>query len=55
MLGPKLSAVFVRNVKEPGKYLDKSGTGLFLRVDKSGAKFWIQRITIHGRSAGQGI
>ena len=41
MFGSKLSAVFVRTVKEPGKYHDKSGTGPFLRVDKSGARFWI--------------
>ncbi|WP_316862471.1 integrase arm-type DNA-binding domain-containing protein [uncultured Cohaesibacter sp.] len=55
MLGSKLSAVFVRSVKEPGKYHDKSGTGLFLRDDKSGAKFWIQRITIHGKRRELGL
>ena len=55
MLGSKLSAVFVRSVKEPGKYHDKSGTGLLLRVDKSGAKFWIQRITIHGKRRELGL
>lgn len=55
MLGSKLSALFVRSVKEPGKYHDKSGTGLFLRVDKSGAKFWIQRITIHGKRRELGL
>ena len=55
MLGSKLSAVFVRSVKEPGKYHDKSGTGLFLRVDKSGAKFWIQKITIHGKRRELGL
>ena len=33
----------------PGKYHDGNGTGLFLRVDPSGARFWIQRITIHGK------
>ena len=55
MLGSKLSAVFVRTVKEPGKYHDKSGTGLFLRVDKSGAKFWIQRVTILGKRRELGL
>ena len=33
----------------PGKYHDGSGTGLFLRVDPSVGKFWIQRVTIQGK------
>ncbi|CAN5849640.1 hypothetical protein BH23GEM5_BH23GEM5_28650 [soil metagenome] len=33
----------------PGKYHDGGGTGLFLRVDPNGGRFWIQRITIHGK------
>ena len=42
-----LSAAFVRTVKEPGKYFD--GHGLFLKVEPSGAKRWIQRIVIRGK------
>ena len=33
----------------PGKHHDGGGTGLFLRVDPNGARFWIQRVTIHGK------
>ncbi|MBK5927988.1 tyrosine-type recombinase/integrase [Rhodobaculum claviforme] len=33
----------------PGKYHDGGGTGLLLRVDPSGGRFWIQRLTIHGK------
>jgi len=32
---------------EPGKYFD--GHGLYLRVDKNGAAFWVQRIMIRGK------
>lgn len=42
-----LSAVFVRSVREPGKYFD--GHGLFLRVEDSGSKRWVQRIVIRGK------
>ena len=42
-----LTAQFVRNIAEPGKYFD--GHGLYLRIDKNGARFWVQRITIRGR------
>ncbi|WP_306132233.1 tyrosine-type recombinase/integrase [Roseivivax marinus] len=42
-----LSAAFVRAVKDPGKYFD--GHGLFLKVERSGAKRWVQRIVIRGK------
>lgn len=42
-----LSAAFVRSVTTPGKYTD--GHGLFLKVDKSGARRWVQRIIIRGK------
>ncbi|SFS45635.1 Integrase [Sulfitobacter marinus] len=42
-----LSAAFVRTVTAPGKYTD--GHGLFLKVDTSGAKRWVQRIMIRGK------
>lgn len=48
-----LSAAFVRTVKEPGKYFD--GHGLFLKVDTSGAKRWIQRINIRGKRTEMGL
>ena len=42
-----LSAAFVRTAREPGKYFD--GHGLFLRVEPSGSKRWVQRIVIRGK------
>ena len=42
-----LSAAFVRTVIKSGKYTD--GHGLFLKVDPSGAKRWVQRIMIRGK------
>ena len=42
-----LSAAFVRSVKEPGKYFD--GHGLFLKVEPSGSKRWVQQIVIRGK------
>lgn len=48
-----LSAVFVRSVKEPGKYF--VGHGLILRVDKSGAKRWVQRIVVNGKRTEIGL
>ena len=43
----KLTAAFVRSVKEPGRYGD--GDTLFLRVTPSGSRSWIQRLTIEGK------
>jgi len=48
-----LSAAFVRTIKEPGKYFD--GHGLFLKVDVSGAKRWVQRINIRGKRTELGL
>ncbi|WP_295533772.1 site-specific integrase [uncultured Thioclava sp.] len=53
--GKPLTAAFVRNIKEPGKYHDGNGTGLFLRVDKTGGKFWVQRITFGGKRHELGV
>lgn len=33
----------------PGKHHDGGGLGLVLRVDPNGSRFWVQRITIHGK------
>lgn len=43
----KLTAVFVKSVKVPGKYGD--GNGLYLVVSPTGAKRWEQRLTIQGK------
>ena len=45
--GKKLTAAFVRSVREPGLYWDEHG--LVLRVKPSGYKQWIQRLFIHGK------
>lgn len=43
----------VQTITEPGKYFD--GHGLYLRVDKTGGKFWIQRIVINGKRCELGM
>lgn len=43
-----LTAAFVRAVREPGKYHDGKGTGLFLLVKPSGSRSWVQRIMVRG-------
>ena len=43
----RLTAKFVETVTEPGKYYD--GYNVFLRVQPSGSKKWVQRCTIHGK------
>ncbi|RJE83232.1 DUF4102 domain-containing protein [Paracoccus onubensis] len=43
----------VQTVTEPGKYFD--GHGLYLRVDKPGGKFWVQRIVINGKRCELGL
>ncbi|WP_394662633.1 tyrosine-type recombinase/integrase [uncultured Sphingomonas sp.] len=49
----RLSAATVRAIKEPGFYGD--GHGLYLKVDASGAKRWVQRIVIHGKRRDIGL
>lgn len=49
----RLSAAFVRNLKEPGFYAD--GNGLYLKVDPSGAKRWVQRVVIHRKRRDIGL
>jgi hypothetical protein len=46
--GP-LTAALVRSAKDPGKYHDGKGTGLYLRVETNGSLFWVQRTTINGK------
>lgn len=49
----RLSAQTVRSLKLPGLHGD--GNGLYLKVDPSGAKRWIQRIVIDGKRRDLGI
>ena len=49
----KLSATKVRNLKEPGKHSD--GETLTLLVSPSGAKSWVQRLTIKGQRHDLGL
>lgn len=44
-----LNVGFVGSVKDPGKYHDSKGTGLYLVVKPSGGKSWVQRLTIRGK------
>ena len=45
------SALTAAKVKTagPGKHHDGGGLGLYLRVDPNLSRFWVQRITIHGK------
>ena len=49
----KITAKFVENVTEAGKYYDRHG--LFLHVRPSGAKKWLQRYTFDGRRREVGL
>jgi integrase len=48
-----LSAAFVRSTTKVGQHSD--GNGLYLVVDPSGAKRWMQRITIRGKRTEMGL
>jgi hypothetical protein len=48
-----LSAALVRSAKGPAKYYD--GQGLYLRVDANGAKRWVQRLVIRGKTRELGL
>ena len=48
-----LSAAFVRQARKPGRYGD--GQGLYLVVDPTGAKRWVQRLTIRGKRCDMGL
>jgi integrase len=53
--GKSLSATLVRSIRTAGKHHDGGGLGLYLRVDPSGARFWVQRITIGGKRRELGL
>lgn len=44
-----LTAAKLTETLAPGKYHDGGGTGLYLRVEQNGARFWVQRITVNGK------
>ena len=48
-----LSAAFCRTVAEAGRYCD--GNGLYLHVDLSGARRWVQRLVIRGKPCAIGL
>lgn len=48
-----LTAVQVRQLKEPGRYAD--GNGLYLVVELTGAKRWLLRIIVQGRRRDIGL
>jgi integrase len=48
-----LSSVRVNSLKEPGRYAD--GGGLYLFVDRTGAKRWVLRTMINGRRSDLGL
>ncbi|SDZ58449.1 Integrase [Jannaschia faecimaris] len=49
----RLTAAQVRAASKPGKYYDEHG--LFMRVEASGSKRWVQRLTVNGRSREIGL
>lgn len=51
---PRLTAAQVKSLP-PGKYHDGGGTGLLLRVDSTGARLWIQRVTVRGKRRELGL
>lgn len=49
----RLTAVAVRNLKEPGLYHD--GNGLYLQVARGGSKSWILRFTLNKKTRDMGL
>lgn len=50
-----LTAAFVKNASQPGKHHDGNGTGLYLRVEPNGSRFWVQRMMIRGKRRELGL
>ena len=51
----KLTALFIKSVRKSGKYHDCNRTGLYLRVERDGTKFWVQRIMVNGKRRELGL
>ncbi len=49
----RLSAAAVKTITTPGWHTD--GGGLYLEIDRSGAKRWAMRITVNGRRRDFGL
>ena len=49
----KLTAAFVRTIREPGRYSD--GGGLLLQVTRTGGRSWLQRLVIQGKRRDIGL
>lgn len=50
----RLTQKFVESA-QPGRYPDKSGTGLILFVGRTGARSWVQRTVVHGKQVDIGL
>lgn len=48
-----LTVVSVKSKKTPGRYAD--GNGLYLLIDKGGAKRWVLRTVVHGKRTDMGL
>ena len=53
-MGVRLTVVYCRNAG-PGKHFDFNRTGLYLKVEKSGSRRWVQRLAIDGRRRELGL
>ena len=51
--GTQLTATAVRNLSSPGKYYDING--LFLRIEPTGSRRWVQRVSVGGRQREIGL
>ena len=49
----RLSALAIKTISEPGWHTD--GGGLYLEVDRSGAKRWAMRLTVNGKRHDYGL
>lgn len=49
----RLTAAKVKTLSQPGQHSD--GMGLTLRVEASGSKHWVQRVTFHGKRHNIGL
>lgn len=52
-IGTPLSATAVKNFRNPGKYYDQHG--LFLRIEPTGSRRWVQRVSVVGRQREIGL
>ena len=48
-----LSAAFCRSIAQPGRYCD--GNGLYLHVEPSRSRHWVQRLVIHRKACALGL